>query len=112
VKQAHRDLWSAGDMAAFEYHCLEAHHSADAELWYRSRSPVTVIGLDPDGEAAVAASLIERAEAGMPLTYIVRFPDGHEAGVFEDELLTHERHFSAAHTPGTRPSAIAKATQP
>lgn len=41
------------------------------------------------------ASAEERLDAAMPLLYRVRFDDGHEHDVFEDELLISPAFFSA-----------------
>ena len=92
-----REQWKALDSAWFEYHCEESHSSADAQAWYRSHQTVLVLGeLDgasgssknfPDSKAAV------RAEKGLPRMYRVRFPDGLEWDVFEDELLTSRKGF-------------------
>lgn len=60
----------------FEYRCWKSAASNDAELWHRTRQQVTVLrrlGLDEADE-----------EVG-PM-YRVRFQDGFEGDVFEDEL--------------------------
>ena len=58
----------------FEYHCWESEDSSDAELWHHTHQQVEVlqnITLDHD-------------EFKM---YRVKFNDGFEYDVFEDELL-------------------------
>lgn len=92
-----REEWKPGDRAHYEYHCFESPESTDAELWYRSHKPVTVVGRDEQNEAWGPAwhgsTIDERASEGMPRTYRVRFDDGHEGSAWEDELLTHPKHF-------------------
>lgn len=78
--------WAAGAILLFEYHCTEEHSSADAELWYRSHSRVEVLGLNPGD--SLGMELGERIEEALPFTYRVRFPDGYEGDVWEDELST------------------------
>lgn len=84
-----QESWDPGERAWFEYHCYQGHDSSDAQLWYRSHQPVTVLGLDPKGEyvEGLWGTHEERADGGMPATYRVRFEDGHEGTAFEDELL-------------------------
>lgn len=82
-----KEAWQAGDVAFFEYHCNESHDSAHAAWWYRSHQTVTVLGeSDHDGEDG--STWMERAEDGTPKCYEVRWADGFEGAVFEDELLT------------------------
>lgn len=69
----------------FEYHCLESPGSADAELWYKSHSRVTVIECMNMEYSDLDQT--ERQEGGTPLVYTVQFEDGHIGDVFEDELL-------------------------
>lgn len=75
----------------FEYHCLESHQSSDAHLWYRSHNRVTV--LDCRNIEFGDFSQTERFEGGMPLVYCVRFEDGFEGDVFEDELFISENSY-------------------
>ena len=85
-----KEKWNPGERAWFEYHCWESPESGDADLWYRSHQRVTVIRMTEDTEhyADDGWTFAERAEAGEPNCYYVRFPDGHEGTVFEDELST------------------------
>lgn len=80
-----KDSWAAGETAYFEYHCNRSHDSEDAPQWYRSHDTVTVLRFDHEGSAD---TLDRRLEIGEPSSYIVRFEDGFEGGVFEDELFT------------------------
>ena len=80
--------FNPGDTAVFNY-SLPFDYDSDicARLYHRSNQVVTVLGLgasdgDPDETPA------ERVEAGTPLVYIVKFPDGYEDCAFEDELTT------------------------
>lgn len=91
-----RDQWWPGDRAWFEYHCYEGHDSADAELWYRSHSAVTVVkDLDEENERVrpILPTLRERGEAGMAICYSVEFEDGYIGTAYEDELMTGSSHF-------------------
>lgn len=101
------DDWPAGSTAWYEYHCWESFGSTDASLWLRSHQPVTILGpcLDDDGWTLAddnLATLTDRLDAGQPRTYRVRFPDGYEATVFEDELLTDRTHATRPDPPAVR----------
>ncbi|KKN82324.1 hypothetical protein LCGC14_0311370 [marine sediment metagenome] len=62
----------------FEYHCYEGEDSADAELWHHTHQRVIVIGTV--------------ADVDQPM-YRVRFKDGLEYDVFDDELLQSPSEF-------------------
>lgn len=79
-----RDTWEVGEQAWFEYHCLESSESADAPVWYRSHQRVTVLDMEENDGADMTRE--ERSANGCPFTYTVRFEDGLEWDVFEDEL--------------------------
>ncbi len=97
-----KDYWRPGEMAYFEYHCEESDESCDAEIWYRSRQPVIVLRIvEPGGYRTFR----DRAYWGMPRLYRVRFLDGLEWDVFEDELVTSERYYDPAFEPGERRAA-------
>ena len=86
--------WKPGEQAWFEYHCTEAHDSADADLWYRSHQRVTVVGREQaDGWDWPGSTMRERGEAGAPRAYKVRFKDGYERTAGEDELMTSRKGF-------------------
>lgn len=89
--------WLPGEVAWFEYHCYEGHDSADAQAWYRSHQQVTVLRVSEPGPEGTTAE--ERDEAGWSRCYRVRFADGLEWDVFEDELLTGSEHFYCADPP-------------
>lgn len=76
--------WGIGDQAWFEYHCNESPDSPDAPAWYRSHQRVVILSLQENDGAGLTRE--ERAEWGQPYTYTVRFPDGLEWCVFEDEI--------------------------
>lgn len=97
-----REQWHPGDRAHYEYHCYEGEDSADADLWHHSHNPVTVVRQHQQGETDYLepGDFIERAEAGMPKTYHIRFDNGHEGTAWEDELLTHPRHYIRPDPPG------------
>ena len=83
------DVRTPGSRPWFEYHCYEGHDSADAAIWYRSHQQATIISVDETCDAFVCGIVTrkERDESACSLMYCVRFDDGHEATVFEDELL-------------------------
>lgn len=100
-----RERWLAGERAWFEYHCLESPRSSDAEAWYRSHRPVTVVAeeagsgqRDPAG-GCYLPSYADRCEAAMPLTYRVRWDDGFEHSAWEDELLVSPTFFERPDPP-------------
>jgi hypothetical protein len=95
---AHRETWPPGTTAWFEYHCWESPASGDAALWFRSHQQVTVLGRDEDEN--MGATMLDRADAGCPNVYIIRFADGHEGGAVEDELLNGPEFFFR---PGPNP---------
>ena len=94
----HKDNWTKGETAYFEYHCWQSHDSADADLWYRSHQPVSVVAIDRDSNGA-GDTLEERSDNGEPRTYHIQFADGHRGAAFEDELLTDPAHFDPAGKP-------------
>jgi hypothetical protein len=94
-----QDVRPAGSVCFYEYHCLESANSSDAQLWYRSHQRVTVLGLDPDSDVPDIPTKAERADEGQPLVYRVRFADGHEGSVFEDELLDSETEYTRPDPP-------------
>lgn len=81
---ATRERWQVGERAWFEYHCWESPRSQDAPAWYHSHQQVTVLAVDENDSAGMTRA--ERDDAAMPFTYTVRFDDGLEWAVFEDEL--------------------------
>ena len=88
----------------FEYHCWEDHRSADAPIWYRSHQQVLNLGhVGPEGHDPCLADEIptrqERAYEGCPCLYRVRFEDGLEWDVFEDELLDSPEEFTRPDPP-------------
>lgn len=98
MRTGHREQWQPGDTAWFEYHCLEAAESPDAPVWYRSHQRVTVLSLDRN-DAPASSTFTERSTDGTPYTYRVRFSDGLEWDVFEDELFTGPEHFQRPDPP-------------
>jgi hypothetical protein len=69
----------------FEYHCYEGEDSCDAELWHHTHQQVKVIG---------KPELVEEMEDGHKITTVkVRFSDGLEYDVFDDELLDSPQAF-------------------
>ncbi len=80
----------------FEYHCLESHESCDSEIWYRSHQKVLVLSITHNGGGNTPK---ERAEDGDPRVYKVRFIDGFEYDVFEDELMDDPSGFYRPNPP-------------
>lgn len=64
--------------AFFEYHCWESPESADAVLWLHTRQIVEII-------RPLSSDECDIDEIGQ--MYLVRFSDGLEYSVFQDELL-------------------------
>lgn len=95
-----KTYWRPGELAYFEYHCCQSHESSDAEIWYRSQQPVEVLGIVEPG---VGRTMMKRIEYNIPRIYRVRFLDGLEWDVFEDELLTSPKHYDPVFEPGDRP---------
>lgn len=94
-------LRKVGDKVWFEYHCKESHQSSDAIIWYHSHQQVTILaGPSFDDEplaneklSIIPPTLRDRAETAMGLMYRVRWNDGLEYDVFEDELLDCSSEF-------------------
>ena len=68
------DIW-------FEYHCYEGEDSGDVELWHHTHQRVGILYEIMD---------VEREVCRM---YQVRFSDGLEYSVFEDELVSSPSEF-------------------
>ena len=100
-KFGQRNEWAVGDAAFFEYQCQQSHDSADAELWYRSHQPITVIDdseelYDP---APDLNTLAKRRDQGQPRCYTVRFSDGFEGTAKECELYVSPQYFDTSGAP-------------
>jgi hypothetical protein len=93
-----REQWREGERAYFEYHCLESDESGDAPAWYHSHQQVTVLGEAPS-DAWEGSTYQERNEEGLSRMYRVRFDDGLEWDVFEDELLTGPQFYERPDPP-------------
>ena len=95
-----RVLWEPEEAAFFEYHCCQSHNSQDAELWYRSHQPVTVVRVENcDGLQFLEDGFLRRLDDAVPIAYKIRFEDGTEAGAFEDELYTSPKPFCEKYAP-------------
>lgn len=98
-----KEQWRPGDMAWFEYHCFESDASADAPAWRHSHQRVTILK-EVESEARDAGlKAAERQKEGWLCVYRVRFEDGLEWDVFEDELLTNPRFYSRPDPPRENP---------
>lgn len=73
----------------FEYHCLESDKSSDVDIWYHSHQKCHVISVSQWSHD----TLEERLEDAQPRTYNVRFSDGFECDIFEDELMNSPEEF-------------------
>lgn len=105
MKQSYRvkigqDYW-------FEYHCLEAHHSQDAQLWYRSHQRVKVVKMEEPGIGKDEDTRIE--VEGCPAAFKVKFADGFTGTAMEDELLDSRDHFTRPDPPRPRAESIVRA---
>lgn len=78
------------DVCWFEYHCLESENSSDAKLWRHTHQKVKVLDIVEKG---LSGTKDERLKNGTPAVYRVKFPDGFEYDVFEDELLENKKQF-------------------
>ena len=96
--QTVKDLRVFGHTFWFEYHCYEGHDSADAKVWYRSHQQCVVQDF-ADCDPAAFTTFEERADAGHSIVYRVRFADGLEWDVFEDELLDSRDQFCRSDPP-------------
>ena len=94
-------LFAFGSRLWFEYHCWESPESADAELWYHTHQEITVLGFAKCDQPC-ARSFKERVEAGGQLLYKVRFDDGLEYDVFEEELMSNVKGFCRPNPPKRR----------
>ena len=94
AKQTYRV--KVGQTYWFEYHCLEADHSADAELWYHSHQQVKVLRTEARGGGKDEN---ERAYNGHPAAFKIRFADGFEHTGMEDELLDSREEFNRPDPP-------------
>lgn len=74
----------------FEYHCWENEKSVDAEIWKHTHQKVTVLSISEYSHE----NLEDRISDGNPRTYKVRFEDGFECDVFEDELLNNPEEYN------------------
>ena len=93
-----KGLFKIGSTVWFEYHCWEDPKSADAQLWYHSHQRVTIIGF-AENDGMDIPTQKERAEAGQPICYQVRFADGFTDTACEDELLTDKKQFCRPNPP-------------
>jgi hypothetical protein len=94
----HKEAWLPGESAWFEYHCNESPDSVDAPAWYRSHQQVTVLG-EADNDGWKGSTFIQRSHAATPKVYNVRFADGLEWAVFEDELLNSTEGYERPDPP-------------
>ena len=71
----------------FEYHCYEGEDSADADIWHHTHQPVKVLS------KSKGVSCGSSWYCDMPRTYDVKFADGFECVVLDDELLADPTEF-------------------
>jgi len=95
-KIAKKKYRQKGETLWFEYHCNESSDSPDAPAWYHSHQKATILSLEENG---YGNTLIERIDNGMPAVYKVRFEDGLEWDVFEDELMDSPDDFHRPDPP-------------
>ncbi len=93
-----RDLRPFRSTLWFEYHCWESHDSQDAQIWYRSHQQVQIVKF-AQCDMVDFTTFRQRAMEGMQILYRVRFPDGLEWDVFEDELLDNPSQFTRPDPP-------------
>ena len=66
----------------FEYHCYEGEDSSDAELWHHTHQQVAVLHKHQNIDEPIVGKM-----------YRVRFGDGLEYDVCDDELLKSPKDF-------------------
>lgn len=66
----------------FEYHCYEGEDSSDAELWHHTHQQVAVLN-----------KLTDCDEEDRGRMYRVKFNDGFEYDIFNDELMHNPSEF-------------------
>lgn len=95
-----KEHWEPGETAHFEYHCYESMDSQDSDLWLRSHSKVKILGMaDWEEEIGKDMTVQERVEEGILKVYQVRFADGHEGEVLEDELYSDPEYWHGDDPP-------------
>jgi GNAT superfamily N-acetyltransferase len=96
LESGNKNQWHSGEAAFFEYHCNRAHDSGDAEVWYRSHQPVTILKTVHVG---VGRTFSSRGNNGEPKIYKVKWNDGFEHDVFEDELFSDSSYWNEQFCP-------------
>ncbi len=76
------DMRLANGRRYFEYHCYEGEDSADAILWHHTHQQVEVVSKYAD---------MDEYETGR--LYKVRFTDGLEYDVWNDELMRSQQDY-------------------
>lgn len=79
----------------FEYHCYEGEDSADAALWHHTHQRVDVLRRIQHGPP----------EGATPTMYRIRFADGFEEDVWDDELVANQSEFERPDYTGDRRAA-------
>jgi len=69
----------------FEYHCYEGEDSSDAELWHHTHQQVIVLKKISEPNSA--------GEHETGRMYRIRFGDGFEYDIFDDELVKSPEGF-------------------
>jgi hypothetical protein len=95
----YKEHWNPGERAWFEYQCWESDESCDAELWKHTHQQVTIIGESDSDELCAVNSLDERIAGACMKVYNVRFDDGFEYEVVEDELFTDKKYWEREDYP-------------
>ncbi len=70
----------------FEYHCYEGEDSSDAKLWHHTHQQVTILRKLKNIEE------VDEVDAGR--MYQVRFADGLEYNVCDDELVSSPKDYA------------------
>lgn len=76
------DMRLARGRRCFEYHCYESGDSCDAELWHHTHQEVIILN-----------KLTNIDEADIGRMYRVRFSDGFEGDVCDDELVKSPKDY-------------------
>jgi hypothetical protein len=79
-----------GQTLWFEYRFFDSLKSYNPELWFRSHQQVKVVSIEEPG---LGKTMADRIENRALRSYKVKFDDGYEHQVSEEELLYSKKDF-------------------
>ena len=80
----------------FEYHCNEGEDSRDYPMYLHSHQKCIILSI---AEKGIGETEIERLENACQRVYHVKFKDGFEWSVFEDEILDSPKEYQRPDPP-------------